>query len=65
MQENRDTANQFIYIVLALFVVVLLCTNAISGTTVFALGIVSGVFLQMGLIRFCPLYVPFDISTCN
>jgi hypothetical protein len=48
---------------LVLLVAVLYFTDVISGTWAIVLGIAALVFLLTSLIGFCPLYVPFGLST--
>jgi hypothetical protein len=41
----------------------LLVTKTLTGTLALILGILAVVFLLTSAIAFCPLYVPFKIST--
>jgi hypothetical protein len=52
-----------IRILIAVVVVTLYLTNIITGTLAIILLVLSGVFLLTSLIGFCPLYLPFGIST--
>lgn len=56
-------ADRLIRIILAIVVAVLYFTNQISETAAIILGIFAIIFLLTGFIGFCPLYVPFKIST--
>ena len=52
-----------IRILIAVVVVTLYLTNIITGTLAIILLVLSAVFLLTSLIGFCPLYLPFGIST--
>ena len=63
MKKNMGSVDRIIRLVLVALVAVLYFTNVISGTLALILGILAVVFLITSLISFCPLYVPFKIST--
>ena len=63
MKKNMGALDRIIRTILAVVVVVLYFTKQISGTAAIILGIIAVVFLLTSLIGFCPLYVPFKIST--
>ena len=63
MIKNMGTADRVIRTVLALIVIALYFTGKITGVTAIILGIVAVIFLLTSLITFCPLYVPFKLST--
>lgn len=63
MKKNMGTIDRAIRIILAILVIVLYLAGSISGTAAVILGILALVFIVTGLIGFCPLYVPFKIST--
>jgi len=52
-----------IRIFLAVIIAILYFTNQITGVAAIVLGIFALVFLLTSLISFCPLYVPFKLST--
>jgi len=56
-------ADRLIRTVLAIVVAVLYFTNQISGTAAIILGIIAIAFLLTSFVGFCPLYLPFRIST--
>jgi hypothetical protein len=56
-------ADRIIRTILAIVVAVLYFTNQITGTAAIVLGIIAIVFLLTSLVGFCPLYVPFRLST--
>jgi hypothetical protein len=63
MKKNMGSLDRIIRLVLVALVAILYFTNVISGTLALILGILAVVFLITSLISFCPLYVPFKIST--
>ena len=63
MKKNMGAADRLIRTLLAILVVVLYLTDQISGTAAIILGIIAIIFLLTSLVGFCPLYVPFKIST--
>lgn len=56
-------ADKVIRFILAIIVGVLYYTNVINGTLAIVLGAVAVVFILTSFISFCPLYLPFGIST--
>jgi len=63
MKKNMGNADRLIRFVLAIVVAVLYFTNQITGTAALILGILAVIFLLTSAVGFCPLYVPFKIST--
>ncbi len=63
MKKNMGTIDRVIRIVLAIVVAILYMNGSITGAAAIILGILAVVFILTGLIGFCPLYVPFKIST--
>jgi len=59
------TIDKIVRIVLALVVAVLYFTNVITGVLGIVLLVLAGIFVLTSLISFCPLYLPFGISTCK
>jgi Na+(H+)/acetate symporter ActP len=57
------TIDRVIRALLAIVVIVLYLTGNISGIAAIILGILAFVFIITSLIGFCPLYLPFKIST--
>ncbi|WP_449404603.1 YgaP family membrane protein [Halpernia humi] len=57
------TVDKVIRILVAVVIGVLYFTNVISGTLAIILGILAVVFVLTSFISFCPLYLPFGIST--
>lgn len=63
MPKNLGTTDRVIRFVFAAAVAVLIFSEVISGTWAIVLGTLAVVFLVTSLIGFCPLYVPFKLST--
>ncbi len=56
-------ADKAIRFILAIIVGVLYYTNVINGTLAIVLGVLAVVFVLTSFISFCPLYLPFGITT--
>lgn len=65
MKKNVGIADKAVRIVVALILAVLYFTEVISGTIGIVALVAGGIFLATSLINFCPLYMPFGISTCK
>lgn len=65
MKKNMGSTDKIIRSIIAIVIVVLYFTGIISGTLGLILLIFGGIFLATSFISFCPLYVPFGISTCK
>jgi hypothetical protein len=63
MKKNMGTADRVIRTLAAVVIGILLLTGQISGTLATVLGIFAVGFLLTSAISFCPLYLPFKIST--
>ena len=63
MKKNMGTIDKVIRILVAVVVVVLYLTNVISGLLGIILLILAAVFVLTSLLGFCPLYLPFGLST--
>ena len=63
MKKNMGTIDRIIRIMLAIVVIILYMTGSITGVAAIILGILALVFILTSLIGFCPLYLPFKIST--
>jgi hypothetical protein len=63
MKKNMGAADRIIRTILAIVVAILYFTDQITGTAAIVLGIIAIVFLLTSLVGFCPLYVPFKLST--
>ncbi|PLX07860.1 MAG: DUF2892 domain-containing protein [Marinilabiliales bacterium] len=63
MKKNMGAADKIVRLVIAAIIAVLYLTEVISGTLGIGLLIAAGVFVLVSLIGFCPLYLPFKLST--
>jgi hypothetical protein len=63
MKKNMGTVDKVIRILIAVVVVVLWLTNVISGTLAIILLALSAIFIVTSILGFCPLYLPFGLST--
>ncbi|MHB8137082.1 MAG: DUF2892 domain-containing protein [Deltaproteobacteria bacterium HGW-Deltaproteobacteria-1] len=63
MKKNMGTVDRVIRVLLAIVVIVLYLTGNITGLAAIILGIFAVIFIVTSAIGFCPLYVPFHIST--
>ncbi len=63
MKTNMGLVDRIVRVVLAIVVAVLYFTGRIDGIAAIALGILALVFLLTSALAFCPLYLPFGLST--
>ncbi len=64
MKKNMGTVDKVIRVVLAALMIGLYFGNVVTGTLGIVLVVLAAVFLLTSFISFCPLYLPFGISTC-
>jgi hypothetical protein len=63
MKANIGTTDKYIRIILAVIIAVLNSAHIITGITATILLIIGAVLIITSLVNFCPLYLPFGIST--
>jgi hypothetical protein len=63
MKKNMGTIDKVVRILVAIVIAGLYFANIISGTVAIILLILAGVFILTSFMSFCPLYLPFGIST--
>ncbi|MBK8657909.1 MAG: DUF2892 domain-containing protein [Bacteroidetes bacterium] len=63
MKPNMGTLDRVMRLVAAAIVIALYFMNVISGTVAIGLLVLAGIFILTSLISFCPLYLPFGLST--
>lgn len=63
MKANMGNTDKIIRILAAILIGVLYFMQLISGTLAIVLLIVAGVFILTSFMSFCPLYLPFGLST--
>lgn len=62
-KQNVGTVDRAVRLGVALLVAILYVTGIISGVVALILGILAVVFALTSFIGFCPLYLPFGLST--
>lgn len=63
MKKNMGNLDRIIRIIVALAIMALYFTRQISGTIAIVGFVISLIFILTSLISFCPLYIPFGLST--
>ena len=63
MQPNMGTADRLIRVLIAVAIFVAWYMGVISGTIAIVALIMVGVLILTSLFSFCPLYLPFGLST--
>lgn len=63
MKKNMGSTDRIIRIAIAAIVAVLYLMNIISGTAAIVLGVFAVILLLTSFVSFCPLYLPFNLST--
>ena len=63
MKKNMGNIDRILRILVALVIIALYFTSQISGTVAIAGLILASIFILTSFISFCPLYLPFGLST--
>ncbi|MBS1637536.1 MAG: DUF2892 domain-containing protein [Bacteroidetes bacterium] len=63
MKKNMGNTDRVIRILIALVIVALYLTHLINGTLAIVGLVLAGIFILTSFISFCPLYLPFGLST--
>ena len=63
MKANMGTADKVIRILVAVVIAALYFMGTITGTLAIVLMVLAVVFVATSFVSFCPLYLPFGIST--
>ncbi len=63
MKKNMGLTDRIIRLIVAVVIIVLHQAGVITGTLAIVLLILAAVFVITSVISFCPLYLPFGIST--
>ncbi|GAB4481417.1 MAG: DUF2892 domain-containing protein [Anaerolineae bacterium] len=63
MKKNMGTADRIIRTLIAVVLVVLGLTGVLTGALAIVGYVLAAVFLATSVVSFCPLYLPFGIST--
>ncbi len=63
MKSNIGPIDKAIRLFIALVLIVLFYENVVTGTLGIIVLVVAAVIMLTALVGFCPLYLPFGIST--
>ncbi len=63
MKKNMGNADRIIRFVIAAVIAILFFTNVLTGTLSIVLLVLAVIFVLTSLVNFCPLYLPFGLST--
>lgn len=63
MKSNMGSADRIVRVIVAAVILILFLTNVITGVLGIVLLALAAIFVLTSLIKFCPLYWPFKIST--
>jgi hypothetical protein len=63
MKKNMGTIDIAARLLVAALLIVLYFMQVVTGTAGILLLVIAGVFVLTGIVRFCPLYLPFGINT--
>jgi hypothetical protein len=65
MKKNMGYTDKKIRIIAAIAIAILYFSGVITGLIGLVLLVLALVFALTSMLSFCPLYVPFGISTCK
>ena len=65
LKKNMGTTDRIIRITLAVIFAILYFTGIVSGVLGLVLLALAAVFALTAALNFCPLYLPFNISTAQ
>jgi predicted lysophospholipase L1 biosynthesis ABC-type transport system permease subunit len=63
MSFNVGTTDRIVRIALAVLMALAIVLGWVSGVVAIIAGVLAAVFLVTGVVKFCPLYLPFGIKT--
>lgn len=63
MKRNMSNTDRIIRVILAALFAYLYFGGVVTGTLGIVLVVLGAVFLLTSIVAFCPLYVPFKLST--
>ncbi len=63
MKQNIGTIDKVVRLFLAAVIAILYLTHQISGTLALALMALAIILVATSFMSFCPLYLPFGLST--
>ena len=65
MKKNMGSVDRILRIIVAIIIAGLYFAGQITGIAAIILLIFAGVFILTSFMSFCPLYLPFGISTAG
>jgi hypothetical protein len=65
MKKNIGNFDKIIRTVLAIAIIGAYVFQLISGMLAIVLLVIAGIFVATSFIGFCPIYLPFGISSCK
>jgi hypothetical protein len=65
MKKNIGIADRLIRVIVALVFAVLIFSGTVTGVLSLVIGIVGGIFLLTAASAWSPLYLLFEIKTCQ
>lgn len=65
MKKNMGSADRLIRVIAAIIFATLYFTGTVTGTLGIVLLALGAVFVLTSVVSFCPLYLPFGLSTCS
>lgn len=65
MKKNMGNTDKIIRLLLAIVIAALYFTGTLSGVLGIVLLAFAAIFVLTSFVSFCPLYLPFGISTCK
>jgi Protein of unknown function (DUF2892) len=63
MKKNMGTGDRVLRVIVAAIIAALYFAGVISGTLAIVLIVLAGIFILTSFVSFCPLYLPFGLST--
>lgn len=65
LNKNMGTTDRIIRVLVAIIFGYLYFSGTVTGTLGIVLLVLGAVFLLTSIVRFCPLYLPFNLSTAK
>lgn len=65
MKKNMGSTDRVVRLVLAAVMIYLAYSGTVTGIVATILYVLAVVFILTSLVRTCPLYMPFGLSTCK
>ncbi len=65
MKQNMSSLDRTVRWILAVVMATLYFTGTVTGTLGIVLLVLTAVFAVTGMVKFCPLYSIFGMSTCS